>query len=67
MSSATCQRLRARESWRTTQAGMLRNQWRVQGDACQAPAADELWLPDARWAAMDAVCAPGKCWLRNAT
>ncbi|XP_036194812.1 small integral membrane protein 6 isoform X1 [Myotis myotis] len=60
------QRSLCRESWRATQAGMLRNQWRVQGDACQAPA-DELWLPDAHWAAMDAACVPGRCWLRNAT
>lgn len=46
---------------------MLRNQWRVQGDACQAPAADELWLPGAHWAAMDAACVLGRCWLRNTT
>lgn len=72
MSSATCPRTRGvtsapcavRAGGRA--GGNAGNQRRAQRDACQAPA-DELWLPDAHWAAMDAACVPGRCWLRNAT
>lgn len=28
--------------------------------------ADQLWLPDARSAVTEAVCTPGRCWLRSA-
>lgn len=37
-----------------------------QRNSCHALVANQLWLPDARSAAMEAVCTPGRCWLRSA-